>query len=250
MVVLEAVLMALFAVLAYSYRQSHLLSFAWDSSIARNLIQEGWPLLIAGLAVTLYMRLDMLMLQAMAGTREVGIYAAATNLSMAWYFVPMIVVPTVAPTIIKLRDLDRNRYLACLHTLYFFLAWSAVAIALPLSMLAAPVMTLLYGPEYGDGACVFALHMWAGVAVFLGVASSQYLVVERLQRISLYRTLIGLLCNFGLNLILIPRWGAIGAAAATVISYFLAVFSMVLFPSSRTHAISLVMALFRFPSIR
>ena len=71
-----------------------------------------------------------------------------------------------------------------------------------------------------------SIHIWAGVFVFLGVASSQYLIAENYTTISFYRTLIGAIVNVILNIILIPKYGINGAASATLISYFVATFSM------------------------
>ena len=60
---------------------------------------------------------------------------------------------------------------------------------------------------------VLQVHIWSTIAVFLGIASGQWLVAEGLQFISLIRTALGLLVNLMLNLVLIPNYGALGAAA-------------------------------------
>jgi PST family polysaccharide transporter len=124
------------------------------------------------------------------------------------------------------------------------MAWLAIGVSLPLSLFSGWIVSILYGAEFKEAAPVLAIHLWASIAVFLGVASSQYLLVEQLQKISFYRTLIGVICNIALNLILIPRLGATGAAIATVLSYFIATFSVVFFKSTRAHTIYLLMAPF------
>lgn len=241
----EVILTSVFLLIAYQANSHKIREWRYDRKVVGELLNDSWPLLLAGLAVTLYMKVDMVMLQQMAGDREVGIYAAATRLSEVWYFLPGIIVASVSPSIIKSRDVDKDLYISRLQRLYFIMAWLAIGISLPLSFLSGFIINLLYGPEFKEAAAVLAVHLWASAAVFLGVASSQYLLVEQLQRISFYRTLIGLICNIIINLILIPRMGALGAAIATVISYFIATFSLVLFKSTRIHSGYLIMAPFR-----
>jgi PST family polysaccharide transporter len=240
----EAVLTAAFLLVAYQANHHNMRDWRYDGLVARELLRDSWPLLFAGLAVLLYMRLDVVMLQQMAGDREVGIYAAATRISEVWYFLPAVIVASVSPSIIKSHGTDPRLYIRKLQRLYFLMAWLAIGLSLPISLASGWIVKLLYGVQFKEAGPVLAIHLWASVAVFLGVASSQYLLVEQQQKISFYRTLIGVICNIVLNLFLIPRLGAMGAAIATVVSYFIATFSIVFFKSTRAHSVHLFMAPF------
>lgn len=230
--------------LVWIYTSSDGLTKLFQASIARakSLMLESWPLFLAGLAVTLYMRIDIVMLEEMSSSREVGIYAAATRISEILYFLPVIIISSVSPSIITCHGTNTGLYLKRIKSLYFIMTWLALGISAPLSILSDQVVGMLFGQEFADAAPVLAIHLWASVAVFLGMASSQHLLVEHLQKISFYRTLIGLICNVFLNLLLIPSIGAKGAAIATVISYFIATFSLVFFKTTRRHALHLVMS--------
>ena len=81
------------------------------------------------------------------------------------------------------------------------------------------VVQILFGAEYAGASDVLSAHIWAAVFVFLGVASGRWFIAEGLQMLSLYRALAGAVINVALNLLLIPEYGAIGAAWATVLSY-------------------------------
>lgn len=240
----EVVLTALFLLIAYRANHLKMREWQYDRYEMVKLLKESWPLILAGLAVILYMRIDVVMLQEMVGDREVGIYAVATRISEIWYFIPSIIVASVSPAIIKAHSADPEKYISRLKQLYFVMAWMAIGIALPLSLLSDAMVSLLFGSDFAEAAPVLAIHLWASIAVFLGVASSQYLLVENLQKISFYRTLIGLIVNVMLNLMLIPGMGAKGAAIATVASYFVATFSLVFFKSTRAHTVHLVLAPF------
>lgn len=209
-----------------------------------TLFRDSWPLMFAGLAIMIYMRIDMIMLETIVDSQEVGIYAAATKLSEVWYFVPMILSTTLSPYLLRTHSENPKKFLLILNKLYFGFAWLAVLLALPLTVFSQTVVLFIYGSDYGASGTVLSIHLWASVAVFLGVASSQYLLAKNLPKLSLYRTLIGAIINIALNLVLIPVYGANGAAVATVASYFISVFSLFFFPSTRVHTIMLVCAPF------
>lgn len=86
------------------------------------------------------------------------------------------------------------------------------------TILSDQIIKILYGNEFAESAKILVIHIWAGIFVFSGIASSQWFLMEKLQIYSLYRTLAGAAINIALNFILIPIYGAIGAAVATVIS--------------------------------
>ena len=168
---------------------------------AARLLAEGWPLLLSGMAIMLYMRIDVLMLEARGGLEAVGIYGAATRISEAWYFVPTAVAAAMAPSIAAAHERDPVGYLAKVRRLLGMLAAVALAAAVALSLLSVPIIGVLFGPEFAASAPVLAVHAWAGVFVALGVGQGVWNVCE------------------GLNLFLIPRFGGLGAAFATVVSY-------------------------------
>jgi PST family polysaccharide transporter len=242
MVAIEAGLNA--GALAAAYQSSGERLHRWRASWARSaaLFRDSWPLLLSGVSSMLYLRLDVVMVTAMRGDYETGIYSAATRLSEAWYFLPMALMSAVQPVLLRARENDPVVFQRRLNALYVLTAWASVVVAALLTVTATPLIALLFGDRYLGAGPVLALHAWAGIAVFLGVASSQYLVAENLVRISMYRTALGVVANILLNLLLIPHYGALGAAAATVVSYFVATFSLLAFASTRSQAVSMVRA--------
>ncbi len=198
---------------------------------AKAMLMNSWPLILSGIAVMLYMRIDQIMIKEMLGEREVGLYSAAVRLSEAWYFVPTIITTSLFPAIVNAKKIDQKLYSQRLQRLVSVIVWMAIAIALPMTFLSNWVVGLLYGAAYSEAGPVLMIHIWAGVFVALGVTSSSWLLNENLQQIALYRTLSGAIANIILNLIFIPSYGVTGAAIATVISYMIAGFAFDLFSS-------------------
>jgi O-antigen/teichoic acid export membrane protein len=201
---------------------------------AKNLLKDSWPLMLSGVAVVIYMKIDQVMIGNMLGEKELGIYSSAVKLSEAWYFVPMIISSSVFPSILRVRKKSKELYLRRIQMLYDFFTWFTIGVALIVTFLSPFIINILYGSEYAMASTVLSIHIWAGVFVFLGVASSNYLIAENLTKITFYRTLAGVTVNIFLNLILVPFYGIMGAAFATLVSQFVsAFFSNLFFKKSR-----------------
>ncbi|MBL9214670.1 MAG: flippase [Opitutaceae bacterium] len=188
----------------------------FDRRLAAELLRGAWPLLLSGFAVGLYLRVDVVMLTRLAGEREAGVYAAAVRFTEIWYFVPVALASSLLPSVLRARAAGPAAYARRLQAAYDLNAGLAYALAVPLAFLAPWVVRAAYGAAYADAAPVLAVHIWSSVFVFLGVARGQFLVNEGHTRFYLCATLAGLLTNVGLNLALIPRHGAAGAALATL----------------------------------
>ncbi len=215
--------------IAYHKQKLKLINWKFDKGLATNLLKDSWPLILSGVVVSIYMKIDQVMIKNMLDVKEVGYYAAAVRLSEAWYFIPIAVSNALFPAIVNAKSISKELYLNRLQKLYDILAWIAILIALPVSFFSKEIISLLYGLNYLPSAPILTIYIWAGVAVFLGVASSQFLITENLTKVSFYRTALGMVVNVILNLFLIRLYGILGSAFATLIAYSIAVFSVVFF---------------------
>ena len=194
----------------------------WRFSWARGkeLLRESWPILLSGLAVYLYSKTDQLMLGAMNQNAELGYYAAAVKISEICDFLPMITYSSIFPKLASLREKDYPEYLNKfqIYCDAMMILWLGVAI--PISLLSPWIVHVLYGEKYAKSAAVLAIYVWAQFGSNFGVARNTYFTIEGQLRYSLYLTVVGLILNVGLNWWLIPKYGAFGATAGTLITYF------------------------------
>ncbi|ABS25444.1 flippase [Anaeromyxobacter sp. Fw109-5] len=196
---------------------------AISGALARRMVADAWPLFVWHLSIILYMKIDQVMLTAMSGERENGIYAVAVTLSEVWYFLPVAVAATLFPLIVKAHDeLDATEFEARMQAFYDGMAALGYAIAVPIMLLAGPIVRLLYGQEYERSASVLVVHAASFVFVCLGVARSRFLLAANLTRFTMFTGVFAALLNIGLNLVLIPPLGAYGAAWSTLVSYAVA----------------------------
>ena len=161
------------------------------------------------------MRLDQLMLESLQGMAAVGVFAVASRLSEAWYFIPVSLVASAFPKILP----NRNRpdvYYAQISKLMVALVGMSYMAGIAATTLGRPIVEWLYGSAYAESAAILAIHIWCGLFVGLGQVSGAWLSAERKLAINLQRNLFGLLINIPLNYILIPRFGPVGAAWGTL----------------------------------
>lgn len=239
------------AALAIWYHVSGQRLAAWRGSFlcAKRLLKDSWPLILSGLAVVIYMRVDQIMLGDMAGEEALGIYSAAVRLSELWYFIPMAVAGSVFPAIVRSRESQSDQvYRQRMQAFYDVMAGIGYTIGLPLALIASPLVVTLFGAEYVEAGSVLRVHVWAFLFVSLGVARSQWLVAENMVQVSMFTTILGAVVNVMLNYWLIPQYAGLGAAWATVIAqaiatYLSCVFSTRLWPVFRQLSLSLLVPL-------
>ena len=191
---------------------------------AKSLLTDSWPLIIGAIAIMMYMKIDQIMLGQMMGDDAVGIYSAAVRISEVWYFIPMAITASVFPAILEAKKINEEKYYGRLQKLFDLMVLISVSVAVLMTFLSTPIITLLYGDAYVASGPVLSIHIWASIFVFLGVAASRWFLAENKQTLSLQRSVLGAVLNILLNLILIPHHGLIGAAVATIISHCFAVF--------------------------
>lgn len=77
--------------------------------------------------ITLYMRIDQVMLDSMMTSRvELGVYSAAVRVAEMWYFVPMAIITSFKPVIMNKKLKNGNSYLKSVQILYTIIAWTGI----------------------------------------------------------------------------------------------------------------------------
>lgn len=233
---LEALLGSVLLYITYRRRAGPEHVWNFDRATVRSLAREAAPLFVSALAVAAYMKLDLILLARLTSPQDVGYYSAAQRIVELWYFVPIVISLSVFPALVKSRTVNPDLFFERLTLLYRFLTLTSFAFALLISFSASWLVGVLYGASYRPAEDVLRVLVWAGLATSLGVASSQFLLVEGLTRLALWRTLIGLSVSIAAILILAPRFQALGAAVATVAGYSAATFVIIFFPGLQRHS--------------
>lgn len=200
-----------------------------------RLLRECWPEILAGAGTSLCLRLDQIVLEAVSGLSAVGVYAAGTRLSDVWYFVPAAMVTSYYPLLVDARTRDPERYERLQQQMFQLVSLVSLSIIAVTWVTADLLVSLVYGPAYSGAATVLRIHIVGLIAMGFGVASGAWIYAEGRARLSMWRTLVGVAVSVPANLLLIPYWGGLGAATATVLSLYAAYYFFDAMPESMKH---------------
>jgi O-antigen/teichoic acid export membrane protein len=185
----------------------------------RRMIAAAFPTLLSSTVVLLYMRVDQIMIRHLMDVDAVGMYSAAVRISEAWYFIPTMLTLSLFPSILKARQESEAAFKQRMRLLFDIVAGISWAAILGAALLGETVILVLFGAEFAEAVPVLKIHALGGLFVAVGVASSRWYLSSGWERRLLYRVALGLLVNVGLNFLLIPSFGLVGAAWATVGGY-------------------------------
>jgi O-antigen/teichoic acid export membrane protein len=218
---------------------------SWRPYLERmgGLLAHSWPLALSGGLVVIRQRIDQVMIGEMLGPIEVGWYAVAARLSLLWHFVPFALATAAFPAIVRARETSGKLFEARMQMFFDLMLWLAVAIALPATLIAEPLVRFLYGDAYAPSALILQIHIWSLVFTSLGIAAGRWLIAEGLTRIVLSLSVMSVAGNILFNLILIPRYGAVGSAWATLVAASLVLIWRFSYGPTRPAAVMMLKAL-------
>lgn len=214
------------------YKKLGFESTSWklDIPLSKKLIKDSWPIMLSTFFTTIYMKIDQIMIESFLDMHSVGLFSVAVRLAEAWYFIPMIIISTLVPYFIKIRETNFNLYLFRLKQVNTLMFWMSVFVGLVTTFFGELIISILFGEIYKDAYLALSLNIWAGVFVSIGMTlSSLYIVTENLQIYTLIGTMISVLINVLANYFLIPMYGISGAAIATLVTQGLGVWFLPLF---------------------
>jgi O-antigen/teichoic acid export membrane protein len=178
-----------------------------------ELIKEGITLGGVVFLWLIYFRIDSVMLGYMRGDVEVGVYNVAYKIMEGIFFIPSMIMLVFYPKLVKsamFEDIFRK--------LLVILGVIGVISSLLLYVLSSGIINLIYGPNFIGSIPVLRTLSLVLLPVFLGHLITQSLVALDMNRAYLLVAFIGVLINISLNFVLIPSFGANGAAWATLIT--------------------------------
>jgi len=214
---LEAATLAF--VLAIVYRRFPVRN-RWKAraSQVKALLHQCWPFIASGFMMTIFSRIDQIMLKEILGERELGIYAAALPISMAWAIVPSKLVISLAPYVAQKMSQDVELYQEALVKIFRFFAIAAVLVT-SVTALASPfIIRVLYGSQYQYSSVVLSTHVFVNLFLFQGTAQYLWVINNNVRAVTLFGTFLSaVLCALSNN-ILIRKFGILGAAYATLIA--------------------------------
>jgi O-antigen/teichoic acid export membrane protein len=216
--VLDYFLVSVILMIIYRKLGGQPLRFRWK--LGRRMLSRSKYYIIPSLMVMIFQHMDRIMIKMMVGEAETGMYSAAIACIGISGFVFSSILDTARPVILEMKEKNQTLYEARVTQLYSIINCLSLAQSIGMTVLAKPLVWLLYGPEYADAAGILAVAVWYITFGYYGVVRNIWILAEEKQKYLTGINVAGAVANVILNLCLIPPLGAVGAAIASLVTQF------------------------------
>jgi len=193
--------------------------FNWPA--LRAILRASLPLGLAGLLVALVNRVDFLMLERMADMDQVGLYGAAYKVTGLVERFPQLVMLILYPVMARATRDDVFGLLRLYRRTLLGFTGIAVPLAVTITWTSPWLLRLLFGTDFAAAAPGLRVLVWSSACMYVALVGGHLLLAAGWERVSLLIWILATALNIGLNFVLIPRWGFVGAAAATSCTFLL-----------------------------
>jgi O-antigen/teichoic acid export membrane protein len=204
-------------VLFIMYRKHSGPKISFSKRKARELLQSSYHFILAGLMVSIYGSTDKFMLKQMLSEADVGYYSTAVSICNTWVFVLAAIIDSLYPTILQAFE-NKKLFERKNRQLYMIVFYVSFIVSAGFSILANVIIRILYGSAYLPAAMPLRIITWYTAFSYLGVARNAWIVSYNHQKYLKYLYIGAAITNVILNAIVIPHWGASGAAAASLVT--------------------------------
>jgi len=189
-----------------------------DRAMLARLSRLAPTFALTAVFATLYWRIDILMLSKLAPVADLGYYGAAYRLFELGSVVPQSLCLSIYPQVAVSMMSDHAQVGALGRNVMRYLLATSLAAAALVTVLAGPILTLLYGSKFDAAAPTLSLLIWTLLPYSVVRYHAYVLVAANRQNVDLLLNIVMSAVNIALNFVLIPRYSHFGAACATFLS--------------------------------
>lgn len=204
------------ALLLLAYRKHGGGTLRVSLGYGKDLLSRSRYFILPSLMVAVYAQTDKFMLKQMLGDAQIGYYSTAVSLSSVWCFVLQAIIDSVYPSIMEAYGKDEGLFVKRNKQLYAIIFYISLFVSVVFTVFAEWIVWLLYGEAYLPAAAPLRVITWYTAFSYLGVARNAWIVCKDRQKYLLPVYGLSAISNVILNLILIPKLGTVGAAAASL----------------------------------
>lgn len=203
------------AALLVIYRKLGAQKLRFDAAIVAKLLSRSRYYILAAMMVTVFQNTDHVMLKMMSGDAANGFYTAAVTCASVCQFVYTAITDSARPVILRMRRENYASFEKYVSYLYCIITYLSLAQSAAFTLLARPIVLILYGADYTPAVPVLRVLVWYLAFSFMGIIRNIWILAEGKQSMLWKINLCGALMNALVNALLIPCYGALGAAAAS-----------------------------------
>lgn len=212
----DYICMAIILFSAYKKEEGPRLSFSKRK--AKELLSTSYNYILASMMVAIYGQTDKLMLKQMLDETSVGYYSLASTINNMWVFVLAAIIDSMYPTIIQYAGKNKDKFNKKNKQLYAIVIYVSIVVAVGFMIFGKWIIMILYGEAYLPATTPLKIVCWYTIFSYLGTARNAWIVSTNNQKYLKYICCGAAIANIVLNFMLIPVWGASGAAMASLIT--------------------------------
>lgn len=220
-------------------RKAHFRRLRWDWRFFLVILRKSAPFALLVLLMASYNRIDPILLRRLASDADAGIYAGAFRLldalTMVAYLVSVPLLPVFSRVCAAYKSAspvsggERDSLSGILRIVFWPMMLFAIGAAVACAVWAEPLMRLLYHDNYAAYVPVFRVVIFGIIPIGITYIFGTLLTAGgHLRQLNLFAA-ASLVLNIVVNLLLIPRFGAVGSACASLTAQsFMAVAQLLL----------------------
>lgn len=206
-------------VMYFFYKKQSHAKLKFNIKKANELLSESYHFILSDVMSACYLQLDRIMIGFFIDEANVGFYSIASIIVTLYNFIPIAVIKSFRPTIIKLfEDGNYPLYKLKLEQLISGIFWMNVFFAVVISVFGKLIVKILYGMAYIEASNPLILLCWARIFAITSMTRMIWILCEKKNKYVKNYVFIGFVVNLVLNLIVIPKFGIDGAAFTTLIT--------------------------------
>jgi O-antigen/teichoic acid export membrane protein len=195
------------------------LRFTYDHAYTRELMRDAAPIMIAGLMINAYDRVDVLMLKIFTDSPSVGYYGFAYRLIDLAAPLSFIFVNSIYPLLSAHHAKgEMGEFKRLYQRSHDFLSLAGMSISTGVIIFAPHIVRIIGGEEYAAAATSLRVLAFAFALIWLSNLVNYSLIAVGKQGVLFWAACVGLLVNVSVNLVMIPMYGKEGAAATTALT--------------------------------
>ena len=206
--------LAYFFFLSWKVREFVPYRFELDWAFCKRFVQMSLPFWLSGVFISLLFRIQPFFLSLLTDYAVTGWYSASEKLILSLNFIPVLVSTAIFPAMSKFHN-ESKEYLRILYEKSFkYLLMSILPIALGTALLSERIILFIYGENFLPSAPLLQILIWAEVFIFLSLLLG--FLLNAIDKQHVYAKITGSVLGLAvlLDIILIPSFKGLGAAAA------------------------------------
>jgi O-antigen/teichoic acid export membrane protein len=164
---------------------------------------------------------DTFLISLMLSETAVGWYGAAQTILLAFWIMPVAIRAALYPVMARYYVHAPQYLLTIYEKSWQYLLLAALPMVVGVFLLAEPIILLVFDESFAPAIPVLQWSIWGVIFVFLNVPSARLMLVHDRQKAFSWMTGLSMVANVGLNLLLIPVFGIVGAAMSRLIASFI-----------------------------